>query len=101
MLLINCPWCGQRAEIEFTYGGEGGIIRPTSSENLTDQEWGEYLFMRRNVKGINHEQWRHISGCGKWFNVLRDTVTYQIKSTWKIGAEPLEQSNRNFEPNEN
>ena len=25
MLQINCPWCGMRAESEFTCGGEGGI----------------------------------------------------------------------------
>ena len=22
MLLIKCPWCGERAETEFSYGGE-------------------------------------------------------------------------------
>jgi hypothetical protein len=25
MLLIECPWCGERAETEFSYGGEAGI----------------------------------------------------------------------------
>ena len=27
----------------------------------------------------------HASGCGKWFNALRDTVSYRIAATWKIG----------------
>ena len=38
MLVIKCPWCGPRAEIEFSYGGEGGIARPTQTENLTDEQ---------------------------------------------------------------
>jgi len=27
VLLIECPWCGPRAETEFSYGGEAGIER--------------------------------------------------------------------------
>ena len=85
MLQIDCPWCGQRAESEFTCGGEGGIVRPPNNESLTDAEWGDYVFMRKNPKGVHHEQWRHASGCGRWFNVLRDTVSYRIHATWRIG----------------
>lgn len=88
MLQINCPWCGPRAEIEFTCGGEGGIVRPVATESMTDEQWGDYLFMRKNPKGLNHEQWRHSSGCGRWFNALRDTVTYRFESIWKIGEPP-------------
>ena len=88
MLLIECPWCGERAESEFTCGGEGGVSRPGLPEAMSDEDWGDYLFMRRNPKGLHHEQWRHGSGCGRWFNVLRDTVTYRIHRTWKIGDEP-------------
>ena len=87
MLRITCPWCGPRAEIEFTYGGEGGIMRPLDSDQMTDEQWGDYLFMRKNIKGIHHEQWRHSSGCGKWFNALRNTVSYRFDATWKIGEE--------------
>jgi len=28
MLLIPCPWCGPRNEMEFSYGHEGHIARP-------------------------------------------------------------------------
>ena len=28
MFVIKCPWCGERAETEFSYGGEAGIVRP-------------------------------------------------------------------------
>ena len=87
MLQINCPWCGLRAETEFTSGGEGGIVRPADTAALTDAQWGDYLFMRKNSKGLYHEQWRHSSGCGRWFNALRDTVSYRFGPTWKIGEQ--------------
>jgi len=88
MLQINCPWCGPRAETEFTCGGEGGIVRPTATETMTDAQWGDYVFMRKNPKGVHHEQWRHSSGCGCWFNARRDTVSYRFDAVWKIGEEP-------------
>ena len=78
MLLINCPWCGARAESEFTCGGEADIARPLNPENLTDAEWGEYVFMRRNPRGLHREQWHHSFGCRRWFVLERDTVTYAI-----------------------
>jgi len=87
MLLIPCPWCGPRSETEFVYGGEGGVIRPPQPEALSDEQWGDYLFMRRNPKGPHHEQWRHASGCGRWFHVSRDTVGYRIHASWKPGEE--------------
>jgi sarcosine oxidase delta subunit len=34
---------------------------------------------------MQHEQWRHASGCGRWFNALRHTVSYRFEATWKIG----------------
>jgi sarcosine oxidase subunit delta len=85
MLLIECPYCGVRAETEFAYGGEGGIARPLQTETLSDEQWGDYLFMRKNPKGLHHEQWRHASGCGRWFNALRDPVCYRFEAVWKIG----------------
>ncbi|MDB5893777.1 MAG: sarcosine oxidase, delta subunit family [Rhodoferax sp.] len=87
MLQIDCPWCGKRAESEFTCGGEGGIVRPVATEGMSDAAWGDYVFMRRNPKGLHHEQWRHSSGCGRWFNALRDTVSYRFEAVWKIGAQ--------------
>ncbi|MGI4857154.1 MAG: sarcosine oxidase subunit delta [Janthinobacterium lividum] len=79
MLLIDCPWCGPRAEGEFSYGGEAGIIRPVAPETLSDKEWGDYLFMRKNPRGVHREQWLHAHGCRRWFNVKRDTVTYEFQ----------------------
>ena len=83
MLLIKCPWCGYRDQTEFSYGGEAHIIRPTNSEEMTDAEWADYLFMRKNTKGKYREQWCHTAGCRQWFNAERDTVSYKFSKFYK------------------
>lgn len=80
MLLIECPWCGKRAETEFHYGGEADIVRPVDGENLSDREWGDYVFMRTNTRGVHREQWLHSMGCRRWFKVDRDTTTYEFSN---------------------
>ena len=85
MFLITCPWCGPRAESEFSCGGEAHIMRPLDTDALTDAQWGDYLFMRKNPKGLHHEQWLHASGCRRWFNAERDTVTYRFSRFYKPG----------------
>ena len=87
MLLINCPWCGSRAETEFSYGGEADITRPAEPAKLTDKEWADYLFMRKNPRGAHRELWNHSQGCRRWFGMERDTVTYQIADTFTLSTE--------------
>ena len=82
MLLIVCPWCGPRPENEFRYGGEAHIARPTDPDSLSDNAWADFLYMRTNPKGAHHERWRHIHGCGRFFNCLRHTVTDRIIATY-------------------
>ena len=89
MLLIECPWCGARDESEFAYGGEAHVVRP-DPDAATDEEWADYLFYRKNPKGDHLEQWCHASGCRRWFNVKRDTMTYEIKHVYRIGETPPE-----------
>ena len=88
MLLIECPWCGSRDESEFSYSGEAHIVRPKDPFALSDQEWADYLFNRKNPKGRHLEQWCHAAGCRRYFNVVRDTGTYQITSGYKLGEVP-------------
>ena len=52
MILINCPYCGEREQSEFTNGGEAHVIRPKDPDALSDKEWGQYVFYRSNPKGI-------------------------------------------------
>ena len=55
MFIINCPYCGEREQSEFKAGGEAHIVRPKQPTELSDDEWAEYLFMRKNIKGIQFE----------------------------------------------
>jgi len=76
MLLIRCPYCEEdRPEVEFAYGGEAHIARPADPSALSDDDWETYLFVRRNPRGRHRERWRHVHGCGRFFNLRRDTVT--------------------------
>jgi heterotetrameric sarcosine oxidase delta subunit len=84
MLLIPCPWCGPRNDAEFVAGGEAHIVRPLGE--VSDTQWGEYLYFRRNVKGSQTERWFHAIGCRRWFNVVRDTVTHEITGASPVGA---------------
>ncbi len=83
MLLIPCPWCGPRPENEFRHGGEAHVVRPVDPRCVSDAEWADFLYNRTNPKGIHAERWRHIHGCGRFFNCIRDTVTDRIVTTSK------------------
>lgn len=85
MLLVTCPYCGPRAEIEFRCGGEAHIARPADPSKLDDAAWAEYLFTRTNPRGIHAERWIHAHGCQRWFNALRDTVSDRILQTYPMG----------------
>jgi len=85
MLLISCPWCGPRPENEFRYGGEAHITRPADPAAVDDAAWADFLYMRANPRGPHAERWRHIHGCGRFFNAVRDTVSDRIAATYKPG----------------
>ena len=84
MLQINCPWCGPRDETEFHYGGEAHVPYPRDPFELDDQQWARYLFYRANPRGLLSERWSHAAGCRRWFNAVRDTVTYEFKTEYKM-----------------
>lgn len=78
MLLIPCPFCGARDEMEFAYGGEAGIERPADPEAATDEAWTDYLCFHDNPKGVHRELWFHRDGCRRWLEVERDTWTHEL-----------------------
>ena len=88
MLLLTCPWCGPRAESEFSPGGQAHIARPVDPAALDDDAWGAYVFNRTNPKGRHAERWVHSHGCRRWFNVVRDTVSHEILAIYKPGERP-------------
>ncbi|MCB2055710.1 MAG: sarcosine oxidase subunit delta [Geminicoccaceae bacterium] len=86
MLLIDCPHCGPRAEIEFHCGGQAHVVRP--GVEVEDADWERYLFVRANPKGAHLERWVHLHGCGRWFNVVRHTVSDEIERVYPMGEAP-------------
>ena len=88
MLLIRCPWCGERHQSEFSYGGEAHIPRPENPDSVSDEAWAHYLFFRKNPKGFHRERWIHSYGCRRWFNALRHTASDAFVITYKL-SDPL------------
>jgi heterotetrameric sarcosine oxidase delta subunit len=76
--LLPCPNCGPRDVNEFHYQGEV-TVRPTGSPSLRDLT--AYLYLRRNVAGVQREWWNHRLGCQAWFLAERDTRTNVVLRT--------------------
>lgn len=81
MLLLTCPNCGIAAdETELSYGHEAHITRHGAGSG--DDDFENYMFMRKNPRGVHFERWRHVFGCGKWFHAARNTVTNEVYGTY-------------------
>ena len=85
MLLITCPWCGPRHEMEFRYGAQAHVPYPSAPADADDSTWARYVFFRANPKGLLRERWHHSAGCRRWFNIVRDTSTNEILSVYRMG----------------
>jgi len=84
MLLIPCPWCGPRNQIEFTYGGDATVRRPAAG--APEAEWTQYVYVRDNPMGPHDEWWLHSAGCRQWFKLNRDTRTQEILACADLDA---------------
>jgi heterotetrameric sarcosine oxidase delta subunit len=80
MIRITCPNCGPRNASEFRFGGEYNP-RPKQPLAVTDAEWTDYIYMRRNKAAVQKEWWYHRNGCGAWFLAERHTKTNEVLST--------------------
>ena len=92
MLLIPCPYCGPRAQTEFSYGGDATIARPGQGDDpaqdaVAKQQWLDHIYLRDNPRGPHLEWWQHHSGCRAWFKVRRDTATHEVLGAWRVGEE--------------
>jgi heterotetrameric sarcosine oxidase delta subunit len=88
MLEIKCPFCGKRSQNEFSYGGDASIKRPKLGIEISDKDWDNFVYFRKNPRGKHLELWHHIAGCRQWFEVSRDTATHEIYETSKIEKKP-------------
>jgi len=93
MFIIKCPYCGNRDQSEFVNGGEAHIERPQWDDTMSDAEWANFVFLRKNEKGVMAERWNHAAGCGKWFNALRNNATDKFLAFYEIGTKPPKVTN--------
>jgi len=86
MLLIYCPYCQQELpETEFHGEGEAHIVRPDNMAEISDEDFKRFFFIRDNKKGLVYERWRHVHGCGRFFNAVRHSVSDKFLMTYKAG----------------
>jgi len=85
MLLIKCPWCGERDHTEFTYGGDASVSRVRPAVQAPLAEWHDYVYLRDNPLGRHLELWHHTASCRRWVTVERDTLTHAITATAPAG----------------
>ena len=102
MILIPCPYCGPRAQTEFSYGGDASVARPdcqaeagsetgptTGQQSTQDldaastRQWLDHIYLRENLRGPHLEWWQHHSGCRAWIKVRRDTATHEVLGAWR------------------
>ena len=77
MLLIACPHCGPRAQIEFVYERTLDSIVPVAAEPA---EAMRRLYTRENPRGVSEELWRHTHGCRAWLLIVRHRISHDITS---------------------
>lgn len=80
MLEINCPYCGKRAQTEFTYVGDASLVRPKFHTDA-QRDWFEFVYLRKNPLGLHDELWQHSAGCRQHIKIRRNLITHEIVAT--------------------
>ena len=79
MKIMTCPVNGDRAISEFSYGGP--VIAMPEPDSVDDAVWGDYVYHRNSVPGIQQEWWCHLPST-TWFIAERDTEQDVILTTY-------------------
>ncbi|MEG3125430.1 sarcosine oxidase subunit delta [Sphingomonas sp. GB1N7] len=77
MMRIDCPYCGARAQAEFTY--ERTLDSIVTLGMPAEEAMGR-LYARANPRGLDDELWRHSYGCRQWIVLRRHRQTHEIVS---------------------
>ncbi len=77
-MLIPCPHCGTRPVEEFTFLGDASVMRPTTNDPASMEQWYGYVYLRENPRGAFDEFAHHAGGCRAWLVVSRNTETHEI-----------------------
>jgi sarcosine oxidase subunit delta len=75
MMLIDCPYCGARAQAEFAYER---TLDSIVTLDMAPEEALARLFSRANPRGEDRELWRHSFGCRQWIVLRRNRRTHAI-----------------------
>lgn len=117
MFEITCPWCGKRAQTEFSYEGDatlerpdggtemrpagGTVMRPeggtvTRPDGGDEKAFFDYVYLRDNPRGWHDELWQHTAGCRRFLKVRRHVTTHEIAGSAKPGEDlpPVEENAR-------
>lgn len=84
MFIIDCPHCGPRDALEFSYGEDASAQAPALDAG--SEQWFEFIYQRTNPRGNHWEYWQHIAGCRRWLRVQRDTVSHVVNSVEDAGG---------------
>ena len=63
------------------------LKRPELEKEVSDKDWNDFVYNRKNPRGKHSEFWHHVAGCRQWFKVLRSTATHEIFKTAKINED--------------
>ena len=85
------PLNGPRNVQEFVNGGE--VLDMPDPARCTDAEWGDFVFLEDNPKGVVREWWCHVP-TSYWFVAERDTASDEILRTYP--ASDLYKQRRDF-----
>jgi heterotetrameric sarcosine oxidase delta subunit len=78
MMQLTCPYCGPRDSTEFTYSGDATVRRPADPLATPLDVWCDHIYLRDNPRGPHNELWQHSSGCRRFIQVRRDTLTHDV-----------------------
>ena len=62
-------------------------VVPNLNKEISDQDWDNFVYNRKSLRGKHWELWQHLSGCRQWIKVERDTSTHEIFNTLKANEE--------------
>ena len=75
---IQCPYCGDRGIVEYSYLGDATYVRPPASAVDIQAAFVDALYLRDNPAGAHQEYWYHSGGCRSWLRVVRNTRTHEV-----------------------
>lgn len=91
MLQVICPYCGVCEEHEFVIDRPSLIARPRLNPAHVARKREAREAREVGIPaGVQLERWAHLHGCGRWFNVARDSRTKKILHTYPVGLPPAD-----------